>query len=201
MQPAIDALNLPAGYRYEIAGEIEEQAEANEKLFGLLPLSLSGIVILLVGQFNSLRKGGIIIATIPLILIGGTLGLIIMGAPYGFMVLLGFFSLAGILINNGIVLIDRIDIEQAAGRAPLEAITAACFARLRPILMTTLTTVLGLVPLILFGGALFYGMACVIAFGLIVATVLTLGFVPALYALLFKVDTSGAPEAISALRA
>jgi len=194
--PTLDALDLPAGYRFEIGGEIEKQKEANENLFGLLPLALTGIVVLLVGQFNSFRKGGIILATIPLMLIGGTLGLLIMNAPYGFMVLLGFFSLAGILINNGIVLIDRIQIEERAGREPLDAVATACLARLRPILMTTLTTVLGLVPLILFGGALFYGLASVIAFGLVVATLITLGFVPALYTLLFGISTREAPSAV-----
>ena len=196
--PTLDGLELPAGYRYEIGGEIEDQADANERLFGLLPLAFAGIVILLVGQFNSFRKGGIVLATVPLILIGGTVGLIVMHAPYGFMVLLGFFSLAGIVINNGIVLIDRIQIEEAAGRAPLDAVITACLARLRPILMTTLTTVLGLLPLILFGGALFYGMASVIAFGLVVATILTLGFVPALYTVLFGISTRDATDAVLA---
>lgn len=196
--PALEALDLPDGYRFEIGGEIADQAEANSNLFGILPLALAGIVILIVGQFNSFRKGGIILATIPLMLIGGTLGLIVMNAPYGFMVLLGFFSLAGILINNGIVLIDRIQIEEAAGREPLDAVVTACLARLRPILMTTLTTVLGLVPLILFGGALFYGMASVIAFGLIVATLFTLGFVPAMYTLLFRIPTRDASSSVRA---
>ncbi len=198
IQPALDALDLPFGHRFEIAGEVEDQREANEKLFALLPISLAGIVVLLVGQFNSFRKGGIIIATIPLIMIGGVLGLVVMNAPFGFMVILGFFSLAGILINNGIVLIDRIDTERTAGRAPLDAVVTACLARLRPILMTTLTTVLGLVPLILFGGALFFGMASVIAFGLLVATVLTLGFVPALYTVLYRIPTKDARAVIRA---
>jgi multidrug efflux pump subunit AcrB len=191
IKPTLDKLDLPAGTKWEIGGEIEDQEEANENLFGFLPLALAGIAVLLIGQFNSFRKGGIILVTIPLILIGGALGLFVMQAPYGFMVLLGFFSLAGIVINNGIVLIDRIQIEQAGGLAPYDAVVTACQARLRPILMTTLTTALGLVPLILFGGALFYGMASVIAFGLIVATVLTLGFVPVLYTLLFRI--SGQP--------
>ncbi|MFP6697217.1 MAG: efflux RND transporter permease subunit [Alphaproteobacteria bacterium] len=119
-----------------------------------------------------------------------------MQAPYGFMVLLGFFSLAGILINNGNVLVDRIQAEENAGRDPLEAVITACLARLRPILMTTLTTVLGLVPLILFGGALFYGMASVIAFGLVVATLITLGFVPVPYTLLFRIPTGNALSAV-----
>lgn len=187
----LDKLDLPAGHKWELGGEVEDQGEANANLFGLLPIAMGGIVVLLVGQFNSFRKGGVIIATIPLVMIGGVLGLVIMGAPYGFMVLLGFFSLAGILINNGIVLIDRIQEEEARGLAPREAVIRACLARLRPILMTTLTTVLGLVPLILFGGALFYGMASAIAFGLIVGTVLTLGFVPVLYTLVMRTPMKG----------
>ncbi len=195
--PTLNQLDLPAGYRWEIGGEIEDQEDANEKLFSTVPFALAGIVILLIGQFNSFRKGGIIILTIPLILIGGVLGLVVMNAAYGFMVLLGFFSLAGIVINNGIVLIDRIQIEEAKSQAPLEAVIAACLARLRPILMTTLTTVLGLAPLILFGGALFYGMASVIAFGLIVATVLTLGFVPVLYTLFYGISTKDADNILA----
>ncbi|MBL4721261.1 MAG: efflux RND transporter permease subunit [Alphaproteobacteria bacterium] len=193
--PTLDALDLPAGYRFEIAGELKDQNEANSNLFGFLPLAIAAIVLLLIGQFNSIRKASVILATVPLILIGGTLGLLVMNAANGFMVLLGFFSLAGILINNGIVLVDRIETELKAGREPLDAVIAACLARLRPILMTTLTTVLGLVPLILFGGALFYGMASVIAFGLVVATLITLGFVPALYTLLFRIPTRNAPAA------
>jgi multidrug efflux pump subunit AcrB len=106
--PTLDALDLPTGYRMEIGGEIKDQSEANEKLFGFLPVAIAAIIILLIGQFNSFRKGGVILATVPLILIGGTLGLLVMDAANGFMVLLGFFSLAGILINNGIVLVDRI---------------------------------------------------------------------------------------------
>lgn len=187
VQPVLDGLSLPQGYRYEIGGEIEDQAEANEKLFGYMPLALLGIILLLVGQFNSFRRGAIIILTIPLIIIGAVVGLLIMNAAYGFMVLLGFYSLAGILINNGIVLIDRIEIERGKGLKPLDAIKTACMARLRPILMTTLTTVLGLIPLIASGGALFYGMASVIAFGLVFATVFTLGFVPVLYTYFFRV--------------
>lgn len=194
VMPTLEALQLPAGYRFEIGGEIADQSDADSSLLGTLPLALAGIIFLLVGQFNSFRKGGIVVATIPLIMIGGTLGLVVMNATYSFMALLGFFSLAGILINNGIVLIDRIQTEERAGKAPLEAVIAACMARLRPILMTTLTTVLGLVPLILFGGALFYGMASVIAFGLIVATLITLGFVPALYTILFRIPTKEAPS-------
>ena len=110
-----------------------------------------------------------------------------MNSVFGFMVILGLLSLAGIIINNGIVLIDRIDVEQSEGREPYDAIIAACLARMQPIIMTTVTTILGLLSLIISVDPLFFGMAVAIAFGLGVATVFTLGVVPVLYAMLFRV--------------
>ncbi|MEM9304852.1 MAG: efflux RND transporter permease subunit, partial [Pseudomonadota bacterium] len=96
-------------------------------------------------------------------------------------------SLAGIIVNNAIVLIDRIEIEEASGLSPYDAVIKACVMRLRPIVMTTITTVLGLLPLILSKDPLFYGMSNAMAFGLAVGTILTLGVVPVLYALLYRV--------------
>jgi multidrug efflux pump subunit AcrB len=146
------------------------------------------MVLLLVIQFNSYRRPVIIFGTIPLLLIGAALGLFTMGANFGFMVILGLYALAGIIINNAIVLIDRIDIEREEGgeETATEAVISASVRRLRPILMTTVTTILGLLPLIVTHDALFYGMASVIAFGLLVGTVLTLGVVPVLYSLFFR---------------
>ena len=186
LEPQLAALDLKPGHRWRFAGEIENSAEAQASLFATMPYCLAGIVVLLIWQFNSIRRPLVILLTIPFSFIGATLGLIVMGASFGFMAILGMFSLAGIIINNGIVLIDRIEEERAAGLDVDAAIIAACQARLRPIVMTTVTTVLGLVPLILFGGALWYGMANVIAFGLAVGTVLTLGAVPVLYSLFFR---------------
>lgn len=103
------------------------------------------------------------------------------------------FSLAGIIINNGIVLIERIDFEPAQGRPGFDAVLTACPARFRPILMTTLTTILGLLPLIASRDPLFYGMASAIASGLAAGTVLTLGVVPVLYTLLFRVPVPAQP--------
>ena len=103
--------------------------------------------------------------------------------------MLGLFSLAGIIINNGIVLIDRIDSERENGLSVYDATMNACVVRMRPILMTTLTTVLGLMPMMLFGGALWYPMSVVIIFGLGVSSILTLGFVPVLYVIFFSTDT------------
>ena len=115
------------------------------------------------------------------------IGLLVTDSLFGFMAILGLASLAGIIINNAIVLIERIDREIAAGKQPFDAILWAAVKRLRPIAMTMLTTILGLLPLILLGGKLFYAMANVIAFGLGVGTVLTLAVVPVLYSLLFRV--------------
>jgi multidrug efflux pump subunit AcrB len=153
----------------------------------------AGIILLLVWQFNSFRRAAIILLTIPLMFIGATLGLIIMNSVFGFMVILGLLSLAGIIINNGIVLIDRIDVELDSGRDPYDAIVTACLARLRPILMTTVTTILGLMTLIVSVDPLFYGMAVAIAFGLGVATIFTLGVVPVLYAVSFRVKNPPRP--------
>lgn len=189
VQPALDSIPLPAGHRSEIGGEIEGQAEANQKLFASLPMCVALIVVLLVWQFNSFRRPAIIFLTIPLILIGAVLGLLAMRALFGFMVMLGLFSLAGIIINNGIVLIDRIGEELAAGSSQHDAIVGACLSRLRPIVITSLTTVLGLLPLIISKDPLFFAMASAMAFGLAVGTVLTLGVVPALYAVMYGVKT------------
>ena len=190
LKPAIEKINLPEAYRIELGGEVEGSEEANGALFSKMPLALVGIVLLLIWQFNSIRRPTIILLTIPLTLIGAAAGLLITGAFFSFTAMLGLFSLAGIIINNGIVLIDRIDSERAKGLSVHDATVNACIARMRPILMTTLTTVLGLIPLMLFGGALWYPMSIVIMFGLGISSILTLGFVPVLYVAFFSVDGS-----------
>ena len=105
------------------------------------------------------------------------------------MALLGILSLVGIVVNNAIVMLEQIDIELRAGTEAYEAIIAACIARMRPILMTTLTTILGMLPLIISQDPLFYDMAITIAFGLAFATVLTLGLAPVLYAVFMRVPS------------
>ncbi len=178
----------PIGYSYEIGGTFESSAEANAAIVAKLPLAGLLILILLVGQFNSLRKPLIIALTIPLGLIGVVVGLLVTGQSLGFMTFLGVISLAGIVINNAIVLIDRIRIEiDENGLDPGRAVLEAAQRRLRPIALTTATTVGGLLPLWFGGDPLFVSMAIAILFGLVFATVLTLGFVPALYCLLFRV--------------
>ncbi len=198
LRPSIDSLDLSPGYRWEMGGELENAAEAQANLFANMPMAFALIVLLLVWQFNSFRRPLIILLTIPLTFIGAVIGLLAMNAVFGFMVILGLLSLAGIIINNGIVLLDRIDIELEAGRDPYDAVVTAAVARFRPIVMTTMTTILGLLPLIVSVDPLFYGMATVIAFGLAVGTVLTLLIVPIFYTLLFRVPIRSAKAAVQA---
>jgi multidrug efflux pump subunit AcrB len=157
-----------------------------------LPLSGCIILMLLIIQFNSIRKTVMVIATIPLGIIGVVIGLILFRSYFGFMAFLGVISLAGIVINNAIVLLDRIELEQTEfNRPPAEAIVAACRQRFRPILLTTLTTTLGLIPLYLGGGSMWQPMAISIMVGLLFGTCITLLFVPAIYSLFYRVGARG----------
>ncbi len=190
IDPAIQALaaDLPVNHSIEYDGVITDSAEAQAALSASVPMVLGLIIVLLVAQFRSYRRVLIIVLTIPLILIGAAIGLFATGSLFGFMVTLGLYSLAGIIINNAIVLIDKIDLERQSGKSITDAIVDACVLRLRPIIMTTITTILGLLPLILSRDPLFYGMSNAMAFGLGVGTILTLGVVPVLYAILFRAD-------------
>ena len=179
----------PAGYSYELGGEAESSGKANKSISEKMPLAAFIILILLVGQFNSFRKPAIILATIPLGLIGVVIGLLVARSFFGFMTLLGVISLAGIVINNAIVLLERIKFEQEVNQlSPQEAIIVAAQRRLRPILLTTATTVLGMIPLYLGGGLMWEPMAVAIIAGLLFSTLLTLGIVPVLYSLLYRVS-------------
>ncbi|NND07759.1 MAG: efflux RND transporter permease subunit [Saprospiraceae bacterium] len=139
-------------------------------------------------QFNSFRKTFIVLATIPLGIIGVIFGLLLFRSFFGFFAFMGMISLAGIVINNAIVMIDRIKIEiEESGRAPFDGIVSAAQQRFRPIMLTTFTTTLGLIPLYLGGGLMWEPMAVSIMVGLLFATSIILLFVPVLYKMLFQV--------------
>ncbi|MDJ0982749.1 MAG: efflux RND transporter permease subunit [Kiloniellales bacterium] len=185
--PALESLDLPPGYRWEMGGELENAEIAQGHLFANFPIAGFLIVTLLVWQFNSYRRAAIILLTIPMSFVGAVLGLLITGVPFGFMTILGLLSLAGIIINNGIVMIDSVEAEREAGADAYTAIVTAAVSRFRPIMMTTITTVLGLAPLIIWQDPLFMSMAIVISFGLAIGTLLTLGVVPVIYSLFLRV--------------
>ncbi|MET0068016.1 MAG: efflux RND transporter permease subunit [Candidatus Thiodiazotropha sp.] len=180
----------PAGYYYELGGEAESSGDASRSIAEKLPIAGFLIVILLVAQFNSMRKSLIVMLTIPLGLIGVIFGLIAAQSYFGFMTLLGVISLAGIVINNAIVLLERIQMELDVNKLPpYRAIIEAAQRRLRPILLTTATTVLGLIPLYLGGGEMWEPMAVAIIAGIMLSTILTLGIIPVVYAVLFRVES------------
>ncbi len=185
----VESAGWPPGYAWELGGEHEASAKANASIVAQLPVAGLIIVLLLVAQFNSLRRPAIILITIPLGLIGVVVGLFVMRSYFGFMTLLGIISLAGIVINNAIVLLDRIRIEiEDNGLTPQRAVLESSQRRLRPILLTTFTTLGGLIPLYIGGGPMYQPMAVAIIFGLLFATMLTLGLVPILYSLFYRVD-------------
>jgi len=195
---------MPAGYRIEVGGTLEDSGEGIEQLGLSLGISVVVISLLLVIQYNGWAKPLIILTTLPLALIGALPGLYVTGNPLGFMPQLGILSLFGIVLNTGIIFIEFADMlikDEAArgdGDGPICGLTRAQFRgclvdaarqRLLPIFLTTATTIGGLLPLALSGGPLWEGMAWCMIFGLIVATLLTLLVVPALYAIF--VETFG----------
>ena len=180
----IEAIPLPDGYRMEWGGEYEDSSKAKAALAGTLPAFLLMMVLIVVCLFNSLRITLIIWLTVPLSIIGIVIGLLIFNQPFGFMALLGALSLSGMLIKNGIVLIDEINSQLASGKAAWNAVVDASVSRVRPVSMAVLTTVFGLIPLLF--DVFFGAMAVTIVVGLLFASALTLFVVPVLYATFFK---------------
>ena len=185
VKPRIDALALPHGYSIEWGGDAENSSEAQQGIFTTLPIGFLVMFVITVLMFSSVKNAVAIWLTVPLALIGVTPGFLITGIPFGFMALIGLLSLSGMLIRNGIVLVEEIE-QQKAHKGQHEAIVYAATSRLRPILLTAFTTVLGLAPLLL--DVFFQSMAVVIMFGLGFATILTLLVLPVIYACFHRKD-------------
>lgn len=176
----LESRPLPPGVAVVEGGAQEKSGEANEALFQTLPLGIILLLFFLLLQFNSFRRVAIVLITVPLAVAGVVPGLLITGYPFGFMAMLGVIALAGIVVNNAIVLIDVIDHNLNQGRTPQNAVAEAVARRIRPILLTTATTVAGLLPLTFTHSTLWPPMAWSIISGLTVSTLLTLMVVPAL---------------------
>lgn len=184
VQPTLDKIDLEGGYQVEIAGETADSADVNNKLGAGLPMAFIVMLAAIMFQFNSFRRATLIFATIPFIIVGAPIGLLLTSQPLSFFGTLGIISLAGIIINNAIVLIDQIDIERQT-RELKESIIIAAQKRVTPITLTTLTTVLGLTPMAINGGTLFEPMATLMIGGLAIGSMITLFFVPAMFYVLF----------------
>jgi multidrug efflux pump subunit AcrB len=174
---------LPAGYHVDIQGGAEDAAESQQSIAAKMPIMLLVIMLLLMIQLRHFGKAMLVLATGPLGIIGASMALLITGAPFGFVAILGVIALLGIIMRNSIILVDQIDQDIAAGMHRQEAIVGAAVRRFRPIMLTALTAVLALIPI---SRGLFWGpMAYAMMGGILVATVLTLLVLPAAYALFF----------------
>ena len=186
---ALEGLSLPAGVEMEFSGENETIMTAMEDLMLMLLLGIAIVYLIMVAQFQSLLSPLIVLVTVPLAFTGGLLALLIAGFEISIVAMIGFIMLVGIIVNNGIVLIDTMNQLRMEGMERREAIQEACRTRLRPVLMTALTTILGLVPLAIgsgMGAGLVQPVAIVSIGGLTYATFMTLFIVPILYDVLVK---------------
>ncbi|OUR63823.1 RND transporter permease [Methylophaga sp. 42_25_T18] len=183
----VDAIELPPGYNLEWGGEYESSKDSQASLIpGVIP-AVAIIALIIVALFNSLRPPTIIALTIPFAVIGITSGLLITGAPFGFVALLAAMSLAGMMIKNAIVLLDEVNLNLDKGREVYDAVIEAALSRVRPVVLAAATTVLGVIPLL--QDVFWLGLAVVIMAGLTFGTVLTMIVVPVLYAILYKVKS------------
>jgi multidrug efflux pump subunit AcrB len=176
-----ESASWPPGYRYEFGGEREEQAKGFRSVAIALAVSLASIYLALVLQFNSVTKPLVVFAAVPFGIVAGMLGLLIFDAPFGFMAFLGVASLAGVIVSHIIVLFDYIEEMHHRGEDLHRAVIDAALVRLRPVLVTVLATVGGLVPLAIEGGPLWEPMCYVQIVGLLAATLVTKIVVPVLY--------------------
>jgi multidrug efflux pump subunit AcrB len=185
MKPKFEAIELPPGYSLDWGGELEASAKGTEPLQVMFPICLGGMFLILILLFNQIRQPLIIFLCLPLISIGVTAGLLLTGLPFGFMSILGYLGLSGMLIKNAIVLIEEIDLNEGKGQDSYNAVLDAGVSRLRPVTMASGTTVLGMAPLM--WDPFYQGMAATVAGGLIGSTVLALLVVPLFYVLFFRI--------------
>ena len=186
IRPQIEAIALPDGYSFEWGGEEGASKESNGELMSTIPMSFLAMVLVVVISFGKIRQPLVVWLVVPLATIGVVFGLVVTGVPLEFMGILGLLSLSGLLIQNGIILVDRMDTEIDEGKPRFDAIVDSAASRVRPVVLGSFTTALGVIPL--FFDAFFQSMTVVIIFGLSFATLLTLLIVPVLYATFMRVD-------------
>jgi len=184
---AFEAIELPPGYTLEWDGEYDSSMDAQMSLIpGMIPMTII-VLLIIVALFNAYRPLLILLALIPFVLIGVSLGLLITGQPFGFVALLGAMSLVGMMCKNGIVLLDQVNIELTAGKEPYDAVITAAASRLRPVLLAAGTTVLGVAPLL--QDVFWVSMAVTIMFGLTIGTFLIMILLPVLYSIFYKIKS------------
>ena len=193
LKDKVEAIPLPDGYSLEWGGEYEMSADAQEAIGNSLPMGYLIMFLITIFLFNTIRQPLAIWFTVPLGIIGISAGLLLFNMPFTFTALLGMLSLSGMVVKNGIVLVEQINIETKKDISIQQAITDACISRVRPVSMAALTTMLGMIPLVF--DAFFSSMAITIIFGLGFASILTLVVLPVTYALLYRIRFDGKESA------
>jgi multidrug efflux pump subunit AcrB len=196
--PGIDELNsrMPPGYQVVAGGTVEESAKSQASVFAVVPIMVLLMLTFLMIQLHSFSRMGLVLTMLPLCMIGVVFGLLLAGKPLGFVAILGILALLGMIARNAVLLIEQIDIERKAGLKPWDAVITATMSRFRPIFLTAISTVLGMIPI---AGTVFWGpMAVTVMGGLFVATLLTLVFLPALYVAAFRIGPDDPPDAAAA---
>lgn len=201
LEPRLAAMNIPADVSVAFGGAAETAGEANSALMMSLPIGMLLLIGVLLAEFNSFRRVGLVLMTVPLSAAGVVPGLLIGHQPFGFMSLLGVFALVGIVVNNAIVLLEVIEARRLEGAAVDQAVIDAVQRRIRPILLTTATTVAGLLPLAFSASTLWPPLASAMISGLLASTLLTLVVLPAVYRLLFGADNRVAAVTKRSIRA
>jgi HAE1 family hydrophobic/amphiphilic exporter-1 len=183
----LNKMDMPAGITWDFGGSYEDQQDTFRDMFMLLALMVILVFVIMASQFESLSYPFIIMFSLPFAIVGVLIGLWISGTPLGIMGLLGVLMLVGIVVNNGIILVDYTRLLQGRGMSVLEAAVAAGRSRMRPILMTTLTTVMGMVPMAVgngVGSEMWNSLGMSVAWGLSFSTLITLLLIPVLYCIL-----------------
>lgn len=185
LEEALKQIELPEGYTLSWQGEKKASDDSMKYLFANFPLAVMMMICILIMLFKDYKKPTIILCCIPVILVGVIPSVLVSGKAFGFVAIVGVLGLIGMMIKNGIVLMDEITLEIGSGMNPREALINSSKSRLRPVMMASLTTILGMLPLIT--DALFGSLAVTIMGGLFVGTLITLIFIPVLYSIFFKV--------------
>ena len=189
LKDKIEAISLPTGYAMMWDGELKPSTESEEGTSTYLPMAILLMVFIIVILFNSVRQSLVVIAIIPLSIIGVGIGLYVTDNAFGFMAIVGFLGLIGMVLKNAIVLMDQININlNTEGMEPFPAVINAAVSRLRPVFLAAITTILGMTPIIT--DAMYGSMAITIIFGLLFATVLTLMVVPLLYVIFYRIKVT-----------
>lgn len=183
--PQIEAIKLPPGYTLQWQGEKKASSESTAYLFKNFPLAVMLMIAILIMLFKDYRKPVIILSVLPMILVGVVAVMLLTGKTFDFVAIVGTLGLIGMLIKNGIVLMDEITLQIASGMPPAEALILSAQSRLRPVMMASLTTILGMIPLL--SDPMFGSLSASIMGGLLFGTLITLVFIPVLYALFFHI--------------